>query len=184
MKIVMMLSIVLAGGLGGALLGWFGKCADGGCPLTATPWRGGVIGVLLGSLIAFNIGCAPRAGSADAAEDDADSAVVKITGAAAFAEQVLGADKPALVDFYADWCGPCRKLAPVVERVARLNVESLVVAKVNVDSNAELAREYQVKSIPHLVLIRDGKVVAQFTGYQNAEAMQRWIDQSLGKQDH
>jgi thioredoxin 1 len=80
-----------------------------------------------------------------------------------FAAEVLRSETPVLVDFYADWCGPCRALSPVLEQVARENPNSKIV-KVNVDDNAELAQQYRVDSIPRLIVFKNGRPVAQHSG--------------------
>ena len=77
--------------------------------------------------------------------------------------ELRAGDKPVLVDFYADWCGPCRMVAPIVEEIAAENVD-VVVAKVNVDDSPELASEFGVFSIPTLVVLKDGKVAAKSVG--------------------
>jgi thioredoxin 1 len=80
-----------------------------------------------------------------------------------FREKVLGAEDPVLVDFYADWCGPCRMLAPVLEEVARETPDARVV-KVNVDHSPELAAHYQVSSIPSLMVFKEGRVTGRQVG--------------------
>lgn len=80
-----------------------------------------------------------------------------------FALKVLQSEVPVLVDFYADWCMPCRMLGPVLEELAR-EVPSVRIVKVNVDENPELAMRYRVTSIPYLLVFRDGKPVAQHLG--------------------
>lgn len=75
-------------------------------------------------------------------------------------------DKPAIVDFYADWCGPCKMLAPVVHEIAEENAGTLKVGKINVDEQMELAMRFQVSSIPMLVVFKDGKAVAKSVGYR------------------
>ncbi len=81
-----------------------------------------------------------------------------------FREKVLESSRPALVDFWADWCAPCRAVAPVVGRVADQYGDQLTVGKVNVDEEPELARSYGIRSIPALLVFRDGKVVDQIAG--------------------
>lgn len=74
----------------------------------------------------------------------------------------------SLIDFYADWCGPCRMVMPIVEEIASER-DDLLVGKVNVDENPELAREFGVFSIPTLVVMRDGEVIARSTGAKSKE---------------
>ena len=78
--------------------------------------------------------------------------------------------KPMLVDFYATWCGPCKMIAPILEEIAEEHPE-YVIAKVNVDHEPELAREFGIMSIPALFVIRDGDVTDKAVGYRNKEAL-------------
>ena len=80
-----------------------------------------------------------------------------------FETEVLKSDVPVLVDFYADWCGPCRMVSPIVDEIAKENPQYLI-GKVSVDQEPELAQDFKVLSIPTLVVIKDGKAVKQVTG--------------------
>ncbi len=86
-----------------------------------------------------------------------------ITGST-FEEKVLKSDIPVLVDFWAEWCAPCKIVAPVLEEISTEYEDSLRVAKVNVDESPELAEKYQIASIPTLLLIKDGEVLKKQIG--------------------
>lgn len=81
-----------------------------------------------------------------------------------FSEYVLESDRPVLVDFYAPWCGPCRKLAPTLDTLAQERPEARIV-KVDIDQNKRLARQYGIRSVPSLLVFRDGKVVDRHVGF-------------------
>ena len=92
-----------------------------------------------------------------------------------FAEAVLSSATPVLVDFWATWCGPCRMVAPVLEEIAAEKSGQLIVAKLDVDANPATARDYQVVSIPTLILFKDGKPVKRVVGAKGKAALLREI---------
>lgn len=94
-----------------------------------------------------------------------------------FQEVVIHSEKPVLLDFWAAWCGPCRMIAPVLDKLAEENPDVQIV-KVNVDEEPELASRYQVMSIPALFVIREGKIVAQSLGVKPKAQLQALIDES------
>ena len=87
-----------------------------------------------------------------------------------FNEEVVNSELPVLIDFYADWCGPCKMMGPVVEELAKEYEGKAKVAKINVDQEPEIAEKYDVMSIPNFVFIKNGKLVNRFS-YNNYEVM-------------
>ncbi|MCE5284140.1 MAG: thioredoxin [Deltaproteobacteria bacterium] len=108
----------------------------------------------------------------------AEEAVVHV-GDGNFGAEVLKANKPVLVDFWAPWCGPCKAIGPTVEALAGQYRDQLKVAKVNIDDNAKTAQDYGVMSIPTLILFKEGKVLDTLVGLVPKERLEAFIQKAL-----
>jgi len=104
------------------------------------------------------------------------SEFVKEVSDSSFENDVLGSSKPVLVDFWAEWCAPCRMLGPTVEAVAQQYGETATVVKLNVDDNPATAQRYGIKGIPTLILFREGKEVERVVGATSKDSITRMID--------
>lgn len=87
-----------------------------------------------------------------------------------FKQEVLDCDMPVLVDFYADWCGPCKMVAPIVEEIAD-QFDTIKVLKLNIDNASELATQYSVMSIPTLILFKNGEIDKKIVGFRSKDAL-------------
>lgn len=93
-----------------------------------------------------------------------------------FNSQVLQSDKPVLVDFWAEWCGPCRQLSPIVDEVSKELGDKIDVFKVNIDKNPETPTKYGVRGIPTLIIFRNGEPIATKVGSMPKSALVDWIN--------
>jgi thioredoxin 1 len=105
-------------------------------------------------------------------------ATVKVTDSS-FDADVLQADKPVVVDFWAEWCGPCRMIAPALEEISQELDGRVTIAKINIDEEPETAMKFGIRSIPTMMIFRDGEVVATKLGAEPKSALKRWVEESL-----
>ena len=96
-----------------------------------------------------------------------------------FAEELATADKPVVVDFWAEWCGPCRALAPFLDEVASENGDKIKVAKVNIDENPDLALKFDIMTIPTLIVFQDGEPVHRFQGASGKAGLLQQLDEFI-----
>jgi len=108
------------------------------------------------------------------------SELIKHTSDASFDSDVLKSDKPVLVDYWAEWCGPCKMIAPILDDVATSYAGKLRVAKINIDHNQKTPRNYNVRGIPTLMIFKDGKVQATQIGAISKTQLTQLIDKTIG----
>ncbi len=101
---------------------------------------------------------------------------IRYLGDSDFKEYISNSNNPVFVDFYADWCGPCKMIAPVLEEVAGEYSGKVEIIKVNVDQNPAVAREYNVSSIPTLIMFKNGSEVERYLGYKNKRELQEILN--------
>ncbi|NIQ39133.1 MAG: thioredoxin [Proteobacteria bacterium] len=100
----------------------------------------------------------------------------------AFSEEILESEVPALVDFWASWCGPCQTIAPVVEELAREYAGKVKVAKLNVEENPQTPARYGVRGIPTLILFKNGQVFDQVVGVVSTDRLRQMLDKALANE--
>ena len=96
-----------------------------------------------------------------------------------FASDVLGASEPVLVDFWAEWCGPCRMNAPALEEISNDLGDKVTIAKLNIDDSPDTPARYGVRGIPTMLLFKDGQPIAQKVGAAPRSHIQQWLESSL-----
>lgn len=169
--------LLIGGGLG-AVIGYFGKCSTGACPLTANPWRGAFFGAVIGGMFAFS-GASSRT-TAQVEVGDGGHAAIQIGSAEDFERVVLDAERPVLVDFYSNSCPPCRRLAPTIEKLAEEYKDRAVVCKVNVDRVPPLAGRYGIQGIPAVLFFVRGEPVKRLVGLRPQDAYAEALDELTG----
>ena len=95
-----------------------------------------------------------------------------------FEEEVIKSEKPILLDFWAEWCGPCRMLAPSIESIAKER-DDILVGKINVDDEGKLAMTFGIDSIPTLIIVKNGEIAGKLVGYNSKTIVNQFIDKTL-----
>jgi thioredoxin 1 len=176
---------VLVGGAIGAVMGYYGKCASGACPLTATPYRGAVYGAVLAVLLVAGLGLSPRGDSNGAASFDskreANVMSIEIESSSEFQKKVIDDGGVVLVDFYSNGCPPCRVLSPVVGELAKKYEGKAGIYKLNVENHMELAQQWEIQKIPAVVLLKDGKEIERKIGLRPESEYASALDKLLAE---
>jgi len=105
-------------------------------------------------------------------------ATVKVTDDT-FAAEVTNSNIPVVVDFWAEWCGPCKQISPILSELAEEYKEKILIAKVNIDENPEVPSNYGIMSIPTLILFKNGKSVSSQIGLVEKSSLAKWLDENL-----
>jgi thioredoxin 1 len=165
--------ILIIGAGAGAAMGYFGKCNNGQCPLTANPLRGSLWGLCLAMIIAY-----PMIVDAFRKPVPESENIIHIKTPEELESIISAPGKLCLIDFYADWCGPCRRLAPTINRLADEFKGRADIIKINIDKFSPLAQKYGANSIPTVIITKDGKQVEKIIGANRfekyAEALEKY----------
>ncbi len=112
-------------------------------------------------------------------KNEKDSTIVKEVTDITFEKEVLKSKLPVLIDFWAPWCGPCRRIAPEVEAVAKQYNGKVKVVRINTDENREIIGKYNIKSIPTLMLFKNGENINRIVGYHSRNDISKFVNQNL-----
>lgn len=160
-------------------MGALRSCESGLCPLTANPTRGAIVGAILGLLVAWTmlLSHTTRKEASERA-DRADSKVLVVSDEEIFRKDVLGSDRLSIVIFSSLNCSACHRYQPIYEALAQ-EMDSILVAKVDVDRQPNLAAPYRLRFLPTTLLLKEGKEVGRLEGVIQKETLRRTIEKAL-----
>ena len=107
------------------------------------------------------------------------SNVIEVQNKEDFTNEVLNSESPVLVDFWAEWCGPCKQISPILSELAEEYKDKILVAKVNIDDNPEIPSKYGIMSIPTLILFKNGQSIATQIGLVEKSSLSKWLDDNI-----
>ena len=191
--IIRLLIGISIGALAGVVLGYFGKCSSGICPLTANPFRGAMFGALLGTLFAIASGYAKSENNLEGEQLRASSGITKtkqetekeallhVNNINDFEKQVLKAELPCLVDFFSLRCPPCRILGPTIEELAKEYKGRAVICKVSLDHAKArgLAQRYGIRGVPTVIFFNKGEETERLVGLKRKKAYSKILDKMI-----
>jgi len=160
------------GALIGGVAGYFGKCSTGTCPLTSSPWSGAVFGALIGVMMAHSL--AGRT-STPAVSGPPPANLREVASEEEFNRMLGEARGTVLVDFFATWCGPCKRMMPELHSVAAQKAGDLTVLKVDIDKMPQLAQRYGVQGVPTLLVMEKSEIRHKAVGFRTAEQINALI---------
>jgi len=194
---------VLIGGAIGAVAGYFGKCSSGACPLTANPYRGAIYGAIVGTLLASVLSISPKekpeGSDVVQVENKSDPKVEKLNANGSplmesltketFLQKIFNYEQnkewkfegelPCLIDFYADWCGPCKIVEPILKELAIEYQGKLNIYRVDTQAQPELAAAFGIQSIPSLLFVPLNDRPQMAVGALPKEALEKTIKEVL-----
>jgi thioredoxin 1 len=184
MLIKILAGLLIGAGIG-AVVGYWGQCSTGTCPLTANPFRGAIYGAVLGGIIATM--AAQSAGFAKGKTGtnftENNKMLINVGSEEAF-EKIVQSKGVYLLDFYAAWCSPCKKLEPVIEAVAKKYEGRATMCKVDVSQLSNRANEFRIEGTPTVVIIKDGREIERLVGIRQQQQYEQAIDKALSDSEN
>lgn len=170
------------GALFGLMLGYFGKCSTGTCPITRNYFTSVLYGAVIGLLFTGSLGSTPMDTAADAATKLSTPTPERAPALTDrdFSSTIEDSEIPVLVDVWAPWCGPCRMMAPVIDELSAEYAGKVHIYKLNAQENPETPQKLGVSGIPALLFLKDGEVVDRLVGLRDADELRAVLDRLLG----
>ncbi len=181
MLIKILAGLLIGAGIG-AVVGYWGQCSTGTCPLTANPFRGAIYGAVLGGIIAVMSGTSHDFMKESTKTNSMENTKMQINiGSEAAFEKIMQSKGVCLLDFYGEWCSPCKVLEPVIEAVAKKFEGRATICKVNVKELSNKAAEFKIEGIPTVLIIKDGREVERLVGVRQQEQYEQALEKAIAE---